>query len=126
MEPPKVNKVLNMINFLNLNKSVGHDNLSPYFLKVASTILAHALCYFIDNAFRLGIFPQSRKRAKIVPLFKLDNTQSFTNYYRPISTLTCFAKIFEKLIFRRLSAFFRKHSVLTKTQHGFQSDKSTC
>ena len=40
-----------MINSLNLNKSVGHDNLLPYFLRVASTILAPALCYFIDNAF---------------------------------------------------------------------------
>ena len=107
MEPPRVNEVLNMINSLNLNKSVGHDNLLPYFLKVASTILAPALCYFIDNAFRLGIFPQSCKTAKIVPLFKSGNTQSFTNY-RPISILTCFAKIFEKLIFRRLSTFFSK------------------
>ena len=84
---------------------MGHDNLSLYFLKVASTILAPALCCFIDNAFRLGIFPQSCETAKIVPLFKSGNTQSFT-YYRPISILTCFAKIFEKLIFRRLTAFF--------------------
>ena len=62
----------------------GHDNLSPYFLRVASTILAPALCHFIDNAFRLGIFPQSCKTAKVVPLFKSGNTQTFTNY-RPIS-----------------------------------------
>ena len=48
---------------------MGHDNLSPYFLKVASTILAPALCYFIDNAFRLGIFPQSCKTAKIVVMY---------------------------------------------------------
>ena len=82
------------------------------------------MCYFIDNAFRLGIFQQSCKTAKIVPLFKSGNTQSFTNYW-PISILTCFAKIFKKLIFERLTTFFRKHSVLTKTQYGFQSDKST-
>ena len=42
-----------------------------------------------------------------------------------MSILTCFPKIFEKLIFRRLTRFFPKHSVLTKTQYGFQSDKST-
>ena len=29
-----------MINSLNLNKSLGHDNLLPYFVRVASTILA--------------------------------------------------------------------------------------
>ena len=41
------------------------------------------------------------------------------------SIVTWCAKIFDKLIFRRLTIFFRKHSVLTKTQYGFQSDKST-
>ena len=39
--------------------------------------------------------------------------------------LTCFAKIFEKLIFRRLTTFFGKHSVPSKTRYRFQSDKST-
>ena len=39
MEPPQVNKVINLINLLNLCKSVGHDNISPYFLRVASTFL---------------------------------------------------------------------------------------
>ena len=38
-EPPRVNEMLNMINSLNLNKSVGRDNLSLYFFKVVSTIL---------------------------------------------------------------------------------------
>ena len=83
-----------------------------------------ALCYFIDDAFQLGIFSQSCETAKIVPLFKSGNNQSFTNY-RPISILTCSAKIFEKLLFRCLTSFFRKHSVLTKTQYGFHSDKCT-
>ena len=98
-----------------ISYAYGHDNLSPYSLRVASTILAPALCHFIDNAFRLGIFPQSCKTAKIVPLFKSGNTQTFTNY-RPISIVTWFAKIFDKLIFRRLTIFFQKHSILTKTQ----------
>ena len=65
MEPPRVNEVINLINSLNLRKLVGHDNISPYFLQVASNILAPALCYFIENAFRLGIFPKSCKIAKI-------------------------------------------------------------
>ena len=43
MEPPRVNEVINIINSLNLNKSVGHDNISPYFLRVASDTLAPAL-----------------------------------------------------------------------------------
>ena len=72
MEPHRVNEVINIINSLNLNKSVDHDNISPYFLRVASDTLAPTLCFIIDNAFRLGIFPTSCKIARIVPLHNLE------------------------------------------------------
>ena len=107
-----------------MHKSTGHDNISPYYLRVASSVLSPALCYFFDNAFRLGIFPRNCKIAKIVPLFK-SGTKEDINNYRPISILTCFSKIFEKLVYSRLFSFFQKHSVITKIQYGFQNNKST-
>ena len=124
VEPPRVNEVKNLINTLNLHKSVGHDNISSYYLRIGSDILAPVLCYFIDNAFRLGIFPQSCKKAKIIPLFKTGKPNKLTNYL-PISILACFSKIIEKLIHKRLSSFFEKHSILAKAQYGFQASKST-
>ena len=36
-----------------------------------------------------------------------------------------FLKILEKLIYTRLSAFFQKHSVFTKTQYEFPNNKFT-
>jgi len=65
---------------LNLNKSVGHDNISPHFLRVVSSVISPVLCYFVENAFRLGIFPQTCKIAKIAPLFKSGKTENLTNY----------------------------------------------
>ena len=124
MEPPRVNEAKNLMNSLNLRKSVGHDNISSYYLRIASDILSPVLCYFIDNAFRLGIFPQNCKKAKIIPLYKTGKPNNLTNY-RPISILTCFSKIIEKLIHKRLSSFFDKHSILAKTQYGFQAGKLT-
>jgi len=124
MEPPRINEVTNLIYSLNLRKSVGHDNISPYYLRIASIILSPVLCYFIDNAFRLGVFPRSCKIAKITSLYKSEKTELFTNY-RLISILTCFSKIFEKLIHERPLNFFEKHSVLTKQQYGFQANKPT-
>jgi len=49
MAPPDVNEVLNSIILLNLHKSVGPDNVEPYFLHIAVSILAPILCNFIDN-----------------------------------------------------------------------------
>ena len=37
--------------------------------------------------------------------FKSGSTENLTNY-RPISILTCFSKILEKLIYTQLTAFF--------------------
>ena len=59
MKSTRVNEVFNHINSLSLRKSAGHDNIPPYFLKVATNIIAPVWCYFFDNAFMLGIFPQS-------------------------------------------------------------------
>ena len=99
MKPPRVNEVKNLINFLNLRKSVRHDNISLYYLWIGSDILVPVLCYFMDNAFRQGIFPQSCKKAKIIPLFKIEKPYNLTN--RPNSILTCFSKIIEKLIHKQ-------------------------
>ena len=81
-DPPRINEVINLINSLNLSKAVGHDNIAPYFLRVASNILAPALCYFFDNAIQFAVFPQNCKIAKIIPLFKAGKKE--VNNYRPV------------------------------------------
>ena len=45
--------------------------------------------------------------------------------YRPISILSAFYKILEKLIYNRLLSFLKKHNELTNMQHGFMENKST-
>ena len=104
MELPRINKVINVTNSLNLRKLVGHNNILSYFLLLSSSNLAPAICLFY-NAFRIGIFLHSCKIARVIPLFKSGKTDNLTNY-RPISILTCFSKIFEKLIHKRLTNFF--------------------
>lgn len=45
--------------------------------------------------------------------------------YRPISLLSIFNRIFEKLMYRRLKAFIDKNTVLFKGQYGFREKYST-
>ena len=58
--------------------------------------------------------------------FEQIQRQIFTNY-RPISILTFFSKILEKLIglHSRLTNFFDKHFVASSTQYGFRKHHST-
>ena len=54
-----------------------------------------------------GIFPSNCKMSKVIPIHKNQDTNNQNNF-RPISLLTCFSKIFEKLIFKRIICFIKK------------------
>ena len=73
MEQPRVHEVKNLMNSFNLRESVGHDNISSIYLRIASDILASVLCHFMDNPCRLEIFPQSCKKAKSFHWLKPEN-----------------------------------------------------
>ena len=47
------------------------------------------------------------------------------NNYRPISLLSNFNRIFEKLIYVRMSSFINKHDLLYTAQYGFRKSYST-
>ena len=45
--------------------------------------------------------------------------------YRPISILSCFSKVLEKLIYIRMASFLNKHGIINTNQNGFQKKLST-
>ena len=45
--------------------------------------------------------------------------------YRPISLLTSFSKIFQKVIYKRLYDHVTRHNILAKEQYGFRNNYST-
>ena len=61
---------------------------------------------------------------KVVPVYKTGDINEVTNY-RPISILSIFSKILEKLVHTRTLSFLNYHSVLTPTQNGFRPKYST-
>ena len=124
LEPPTTNEIINCIGSLEVNKAVGHDNISAYFLKIAAPILASYLRSFFDFVFTHGIFPDICKIAKIAPIYKKGENDN-PNNFRPISILNCFSKILEKMIHQRILHFFNKHKILTPQQYGFQKNLST-
>ena len=77
----------------------------------------------MNQSFQCGIFPDKLKIAKVISLFKKGNPELPSNY-RPISLLSIFSKIFEKLMYRRLYKFLEIHNVLYSQQFGFQENHS--
>jgi hypothetical protein len=64
------------------------------------------------------------KHAKVIPAHKKGNKHDISNY-RPISLLSSFSKIFEKVLYIRLSSFLDHCSILSTAQYGFMKKRST-
>ena len=106
------------------NKATGHASIPLKFLKIVADLIAIPLCRIINFSFRQGIFPELLKTAKVIPSFKAGSADDVNNY-RPISLLSIFDKIMEKLMHKQLYAFLEEHQVLFKNQFGFRKKCST-
>ena len=123
-EPPNKSEVLEIIEGLKSSKSPGNDNIGPKLLKFVSTELVTPLTYIYKLSFESGTVPDELKIAKIIPIFKKGETTLPANY-RPISLLSVFDKILEKLMFKRVTNFLNKNNVIYKNQFGFRKHHST-
>ena len=64
------------------------------------------------------------KMAKVIPIYKNGDKHMVSNY-RPVSLLSQFSKILEKLFVNRLDNFIDKYELLSDHQYGFRSNRST-
>ena len=103
---------LNNINVksFNANKAPGHDNISMKIIHQSFQNIAQPLVTIINTLLSTGVFPESLKIAKVIPVFKADDPTLFSNY-RPISILPAFSKLFEKVMYNRLINFLNLHNV---------------
>ena len=88
---------LTIINDLKPKSSSGIDEISNKTLKYLKNEIAAPLTIIINQMLHSGIFPDALKVSKVIPLYKKDDKQLFSNY-RPI--LYCHQyKIFSKKSF---------------------------
>ena len=117
------NDVLKIIQSLNVNKASGHDQIGNLLLKEAGPFISVVLASLFNNSLQSGVFPETWKRARVIPIFKKGNKNDVNNY-RPVSLLPCVSKVFEKLIFNHLFDYLREHSIITPKQSGFMPGDS--
>ena len=75
-----------------------------------------------NESILIDIVPEGFKLAKVIPVFKKGLSTNLNNY-RPISPLSIFNKLLEKLMYKRLIAFFNKNNMLYRisTDHAILS-----
>ena len=107
-----------------MNKSCGYDGINANIIKVVAKEISEPLTHIFNLSFSSGIIPDNVKIALVTPIFK-DNEENRFENYRPISVLTCFSKLLEKLMVKRLINFIDKNKILSKHQYGFRRNRST-
>ena len=89
---------------IDASKMYGIDGIPPKILKWADFLLIPILTKIFNRCVETGIYPDNLKVARVTPVFKGGNKNTVTTY-RPISILTQFNRIFEKLLKDRLYNF---------------------
>ena len=100
------------------------NDLSMSFIKAIATYLSEPLLHIFNCSLSAGVVPNKFKIAKVVPIFKSGEHLDVNNY-RPISLLSNFSKIFEKIIHGRLTKYLDSNNIISEYQFGFRKGHST-
>ena len=115
-------EVATIINSLK-NSTPGCDGIPATIDKITIYLYVKILIHIINQEFYNGVFPKELM-AKVIPVYKSGSTMELNNY-RPISVLNTFSKVFERLMYDRLTKFLDKYNILYQNQFGFRQGHST-
>lgn len=115
--------VFNAMSKLHSN-SIGPDGIPLNFIKlIFSEIVAH-LTYIFNTCITRSEFPTEWKLGRVIPLPKVRNPNSVDDF-RPITILSCFAKIFEIILKEQILNHLDELQIFNPFQSGFRKGYST-
>ena len=107
-----------------MKKSHGLYSCPIRILKCARHILSEPLAELMNTSVVSGKYLAKLKHSKVIPIYKKDDETDPANY-RPISLLSIFNKIVEKLMYNRLKSFLEKRNILFNSEYSFRENHST-
>ena len=123
-KPIKEDDILKAIDSLKPKTSYGQDRITNKLLKYIKHETAWPLMMIMNQIFSSGIFPNSMKVAKVIPLYKKNERNVFDNY-RPVSILSSVSKVFEKIMHNQIYEHFSSRNLFYPSQYGFRRNHST-
>ena len=110
-----------------LSDSVAADpsGLSYPLLRHLPPSAIELLLQLFNHLWSSGSFPSAWKFSRILPLAKVGKPPCSSSSYRPISLTSCLARLFEKVLLRRVLFFAEERHLLSNFQAGFRPGRST-
>ena len=122
--PINNSEIINVTNSMKSKVSMDVNNYYMSLIKQIINCILYPINHIFNNSIVTGLFPTDMKKSIIKPLFKNNDNKNIINY-RPIALLPQISKIFEKIIYNRLSNFIIKHKIINKNQYGFIPKSNT-
>ena len=113
-----------LIKSLKTKDSFGPDGISVKLIKSIADGILLPVTLILNQSLITGIFPDSLKIAKVIPLYKKEDRELPDNY-RPVSLLNAMSKIFERAAYNQLYKYFQDNDLFYKHQYGFRTAHST-
>lgn len=123
-KPVTEKEVSDIITNLKPKSSYGYDGVSSKLIISLKHILLPSLVHLINQCLEQSVFPDALKIAKVIPVYKKDNSKLLSNY-RPISLLPAVSKVFEKVMCNRLHEHFLSNNLWYQSQYGYRAKHST-
>ena len=109
---------------LNASKATGPFSFPACLLRLLKSCTSKPLEIIYNSSFSSGCVPDHFKLASVIPIHKKESVASMNNC-RPISPLSIFNTILEKLMYKRLISFIQRHNLFYEKQFGFREHHST-
>ena len=117
-------EIIETVQQLQPKKTLDMTGISTWLLQKIVTAISVPLTHIFQGSLASGLVPNQLKIAKVIPVFKSGQKDSMDNY-RPISLLSCFSKVIEKIVCNRLTLFLDSNNLITNAQYGFRKNHST-
>jgi len=122
INPVTEGEVVKLAKNLKGKLTAGLDDIPENLVKHCILQIKKPLTHIYNASLNSGVFPDEWKIVKVKPLYKKGDRHDMNNY-RPISVISVFAKLLERIMYNRLISFFHKHNILTEVQNGFRKGK---
>ena len=119
------NEVLKAINTLHKRKTCGFDDISTEHLVYGGRHIASILTKVYNHILRIEYIPNNMRRGIQIPLKGKGTCSLDPDNYRGISLLTNFNKVYEVLIWNRISEWWVSQKVISDLQ-GAGKKKQSC
>ena len=119
-----VQRVKEVIDQTNINKSPGPDSIHPRILKEAGHMLALPLTLIFRESLDTGQLPKDWKTAHLSAIHK-KGSKSHPNNYRPVSLTSVACKLLEKIIRSDMIDHLKRRDLHSNRQYGFIEGRST-